>query len=95
VVADKRCNGWKSSSLAASEHLAGWAQRFSDVGLRSRELTELAALTGWHRAAERTLSVGRAIYLRLPDDARLWLRERDFVAPDMAAIRDALDVPWV
>jgi hypothetical protein len=38
------------------------------------------------------LSVARAIYLRLPEDARLWLRQKDFVEPDEDAIRAALSM---
>ena len=30
VVADNRCNGFKSGSLAAAEHLERWARRFAD-----------------------------------------------------------------
>jgi hypothetical protein len=34
--------------------------------------------------------VARAIYGRLPDDALLWLRRREFVAPDRPLIDVAL-----
>ena len=44
------------------------------------QLDDLARDAGWERAPSRTLSVARAIYLRLPRDARLWLRGREFVA---------------
>jgi hypothetical protein len=36
------------------------------------------------------LSVARAIYLRLPGDARLWLRGKDFVPPEPSLIGFAL-----
>jgi hypothetical protein len=44
------------------------------------------------RGGLKTVSVARAIYLRLPQDARLWLRAKDFVEPDARAIRAALNV---
>jgi hypothetical protein len=95
VVADRRCNGWKSNSLAATEHLSRWVNRFSNDAAQSTDLATLAAETAWQRGTERTLSVARAIYFRLPDDARLWRQARDFVRPDVAAIRRALGIATV
>jgi 5-methylcytosine-specific restriction endonuclease McrA len=92
VIADKSCNGWKSNSLAASEHLARWARRFQEDPSDCSQLTELGAESGWDRGGSKTLSVARAIYLRLPKDARLWLRGKDFVEPDEDAIRAALSI---
>jgi hypothetical protein len=86
VVADGRCNGCKSNSLAAGEHLARWVARMSDGSSRS-QLEALATVAGWERQPEKTLSVARAIYLRLPGDARLWLRGREYVPAD----RDAME----
>jgi hypothetical protein len=54
------------------------------------QLDDLATQAGWERQPARTLSVARAIYLRLPDDARLWLRAREFAVPDKQAIRTVL-----
>jgi hypothetical protein len=34
--------------------------------------------------------VARAIYHRLPDNARLWLRQKEFVTPDRLVIEKAL-----
>jgi 5-methylcytosine-specific restriction endonuclease McrA len=92
VIADKSCNAWKSNSLAASEHLARWARRFHQDPSDSSQLTDLGAASGWDRGGRKTLSVARAIYLRLPEDARLWLRQKDFVEPDEDAIRAALSM---
>ena len=92
VVADNNCNGFKSSSLAAADHLARWARRFADASSESTELAELARKASWDRQPDRSLNVARAIYLRLPDDARLWLRGKEFVAPDSAIIGNALKV---
>jgi 5-methylcytosine-specific restriction endonuclease McrA len=90
VVAERRCNGFKSSSLAAAEHLAHWARRFADNSSEYAQLDDLADRAGWDRHAVRSLSVARAIYLRLPDDARLWLRGKEFVPPDLVIILAAL-----
>ena len=43
VVADKSCNGWKSNSLAASEHVARWARRFQGDTTECSQLADLAA----------------------------------------------------
>ena len=93
VVADKTCNGFKSSSLAAEDHLTRWTRRFADGSSEYAHLSDLAQRTAWDRQPGRSLNVARAIYLRLPDDARLWLRRREFVAPDSLRIATALKVP--
>ena len=92
VVADKRCNGFKSGSLAAADHLLRWTRRFDKDSRMCGQLTELAHRSTWDRQPSRSLNVARAIYLRLPADAKLWLRTREFVAPDQATIGAALDV---
>lgn len=92
VVADGRCNGSKSSSLAADEHLSRWTRRFAAGSGRSAAFADLAAEARWERDPHRSLSVARAIYPRLPDDARSWLRGSEFVPPDTRAIAEALAV---
>ena len=93
VFADRKCNGFKSSSLAAARHLARWARRFEKSSSEHCQLSDLARGAVWERGPDRTLNVARAIYLRLPNDARLWLRGKEFVAPDAKAIQDALTTP--
>lgn len=90
VFADRKCNGFKSSSLPAAEHLVRWRTRFATESSEYAQLTELARKAVWERQPERTLNVARAIYLRLPGDARLWLRAKDFVPPDALLIRNNL-----
>jgi hypothetical protein len=90
VVADRACNGSKSSSLAASEHLRPWRKRFVPGSSQSAQLAELAANTRWTRQSARTLSVARAIYPRLPEDARLWFRPGEFVPPHIELIAEIL-----
>jgi 5-methylcytosine-specific restriction endonuclease McrA len=92
VVTDKRCNAFKSSSLAAAEHLARWARRFAEDSSEYAQIADLARRTSWDRHTAQTHSVARAIYLRLPNDARLWLRRKEFIAPDLVTIRTALSV---
>lgn len=90
VVADVACNGFKSSSLAAADHVARWARRFVAGSPEHQQLGELARLTAWEREPHKSASVARGIYLRLPADARLWLRRREFVDPDGARLAAAL-----
>jgi 5-methylcytosine-specific restriction endonuclease McrA len=93
VVADVACNGFKSSSLAAADHVARWARRFVAGSQEDRQLGDLARLTAWEREPDKSASVARGIYLRLPADARLWLRRREFVDPDGARLAAALAGP--
>lgn len=92
VVADNSCNGFKSSSLAAADHLIRWTRRFVEGSSEFAQLADLARRATWDRKMDRSLNVARAIYLRLPQDARLWLRGRKFVPPDSTVIETALNV---
>jgi 5-methylcytosine-specific restriction endonuclease McrA len=92
VVADNGCNGFKSSSLPAADHLARWTRRFVKGSSEYTQLADLGTRATWDRQADRSLNVARAIYLRLPNDARLWLRRREFVPPDSVLIGTALNV---
>ena len=93
VVADVACNGFKSSSLAAADHVARWARRLVAGSPEHRQVADLAQRTAWEREPDKSASVARGIYLRLPADARLWLRRREFVDPDGARLAAALAVP--
>ncbi|HEU4439093.1 MAG TPA: HNH endonuclease domain-containing protein, partial [Methylomirabilota bacterium] len=90
VIADAGCNGDKGSSLAAETHVARWAARLSSGRDVSAQLGELARTARWDRHPARTASVARAIYLGLPDTAKLWLRKKEFVGIDPAAVERAL-----
>jgi hypothetical protein len=92
VVADNRCNEFKSSSLAAADHLARWTRRFVEGSREHAQLADLTQTAGWVRQPDRSLNVARAIYLRLPRDARLWLPGKEFVPPDSGMIGTALNV---
>jgi HNH endonuclease len=90
VVADVACNAFKSNSLAASSHVARWARRFAGDSPELAQIATLADQTRWERHDQRSLSVARAIYGRLSDDALLWLRRKEFVTPDRSTIEAAL-----
>jgi 5-methylcytosine-specific restriction endonuclease McrA len=90
VVADVACNGFKSSSLAAADHVARWARRLVVGSPEHRQFADLAQRTAWEREPDKSASVARGIYLRLPAAARLWLRRREFVDPDRARLAEAL-----
>ena len=90
VVAHARCNAQKSDSLAAAAHVDHWRARTRSGSPVSAELDRLAEAIGWTRHPERTLGVARALYLRLPEDARLWLRGEEFVTADRPALEAAL-----
>ncbi len=92
VIADNTCNGYKGSSLAAGTHVVRWSARFSSAASEAAQLRELAAHSGWEQHKDRTLNVGRGIYLRLPDEARLWLRVKEFVDLDRPTVATALGV---
>lgn len=90
VLADPRCNSSKRAFIAAADHLGRWAQRFSDHSALAHALDHAAIDLGWESHPEKTLGVARAIYLRLPAQADLWLRGGEFVKPDTTAINSAL-----
>jgi hypothetical protein len=84
VVADARCNGWKRDFLASAAHVEHWVER---ARLREVDLTAIAVRAQWEQHSERTFSVARAIYLRLPEQVRLWHAKREFVTLDRAALK--------
>ena len=90
VFADERCNAEKSASLAADIHLERWSRRLRSGATEFIAVQDLASRTRWERNADRSLNVARGIYLRLPNDARLWLRIGEYTRPARAAIARAL-----
>jgi hypothetical protein len=87
VASDERCNGSKRDFLAAGEHVERWVERTRAL---DRQLHVIARQSRWHRDPQRTLSVARAIYLRLPEGARLWLRGPEFAPYERERIGRAL-----
>lgn len=87
VVAHERCNGQKRDFLAAAEHVERLVARNEGAG------TELEAIAGearWTRDAERSRSVRRALYVRLPVTARVWLRGQELVPFERGRVLGAL-----
>lgn len=88
VAAHPECNSRKRDALAAAQHVERWAERFrSPIGAR---LGHIAHERRWPAHPQRTLSVARAVYLRLPPDARLWSVREQFVAPEASRLEAAL-----
>jgi hypothetical protein len=87
VAAHDECNGKKSDYLAAAEHVVRWRERSSRC---AGDLAEIARKEAWESRPERTVSVARAIYRMLPDDARLWMSGQRFLVIDRPRIVLAL-----
>jgi 5-methylcytosine-specific restriction endonuclease McrA len=77
VVACAGCNGNKRDFLAGSAHVEAWTTR--NVAAAS-ELDEVARRFSAESAGQRTHSVAVALYLPMPDEARLWLGKGSFEA---------------
>ena len=43
-------------------------------------------MSGAPSGPRTVMAIARAIYLRLPDDARLWVRGKEFIEPDLVTI---------
>jgi len=80
VAAHPGCNNSKHDFLAATGHLEAWLPRCDGASAVGGSLRDAAADLGWDTHPARTLSVARAIYLRVPPSARLWLA-RDVFEP--------------
>ncbi|WP_375768833.1 HNH endonuclease [Archangium gephyra] len=87
VVAHDRCNNAKRDFLAAAEHVERWAQRSRSL---AGDLEDISQQRDWARDARKTLGVARAMYVRLPEDARLWQREKTFEQAHKERIVEAL-----
>jgi len=90
LVAHERCNGRKRDFLAAPEHLGRWRERFGPELSTAPELEAVAENARWESAPDRSVSVTRAIYLRLPADAKLWRGGQEFVEAEPEAVEAVL-----
>lgn len=88
VAAHATCNGKKRDFLAATEHVERWAGRLA--GAMQTDLEAIARDAAWPWRPPATLSVGRAIYLRLPEDAPLWRDGERFERPEFERLHQAL-----
>jgi hypothetical protein len=89
LVAHATCNRAKSDFLASADHVQHWSTRLST---HRNDLLRIARDANWENDEGRTLSVTRAIYAHLPDDARLWERGGIFVQLERAKIDVALGI---
>lgn len=86
VLAHEGCNRKKRHHLAWTGHLERWVGRVERLQVSTSLRTGLTEL-GWERDAERTMRIGRAVYLRLPEGARLWVRGDEFRLADQDIVR--------
>lgn len=77
VLVHEGCNRKKRHHLAWTGHLERWVERLRQRQVNASLGTGLTEL-GWERDAVRTMGIGRAVYLRLPEGARLWVRGDEF-----------------
>lgn len=90
VLSDRRCNNAKRNFLPAVEHVERWRARSIPGSPSAEIIRRVEQDTGWERHPGRTLSVARAIYLRLPAHAKLWVAPDEFADADRAALASAL-----
>lgn len=88
VAADEACNGSKRDFLVASDHVSRWRARAPGA------LSGIARSRQWESAGERTESVVRTLYLRLPEGARLWQGRGVFVPAAQALLKRAFGPAW-
>jgi 5-methylcytosine-specific restriction endonuclease McrA len=87
VAAHSECNLAKRDFFASGEHLTHWAERDEN---RATEIRNIASDLEWEVGRERSIGISRALYLRLPAEAPLWHRGREFVPADPELIRRCL-----
>jgi hypothetical protein len=87
VVAHARCNRHKSDFLADVEHVGAWVARVTN---ETASLDAIASSVRWPTDLARTVGALRGVYVRLPDEVRLWRLEKDFVPMDRARLTAAL-----
>ena len=90
VLADGSCNRYKSDFLAATEHVLRWAERNRQDSTNAEALKQIAHHAGLETHPEEILGATRAIYIRLPEQARLWKIRKEFVDPDRPSLIQAL-----
>lgn len=90
VAAHSRCNGAKSATLAAADHLERWLARFDPDSPDAAGVDHVHSQTQWPRSPARTLGVARASYLRLPPSTMLWVREGHLEEADDALLEQLL-----
>jgi 5-methylcytosine-specific restriction endonuclease McrA len=88
VVAHPKCNNKKRDFLAAAKHVEHWKERLK---ARDAELSAIASSARWRRHPDRTTSIAKSIYSRLPLSARLWVHASTFGPNERDRILAALE----
>ena len=83
VSGDAECNCRKRDFPVAGVHIAKWRGRSPST------LAEIARRNEWESAGERTESVVRTLYLRLPEGTQLWERPGLFIPAEPALLKRA------
>jgi len=95
VAAHASCNRAKRDFLASAEHVANWSARNTSGSSGAGALASVADAEGWETHPRRTLGIARAVYLRLPEEAKLWQIRDEFVSADRDALHSALGADWI
>lgn len=90
VAAHRGCNGAKRDFLASAAHVHRWMSRNAPGSTSAGDLQEIARKKHWERHPDQTAGVARAIYLRLPPEAKLWHAGDLFVPADTDQLSEAL-----
>lgn len=89
VVADERCNSWKSDTLAATRHLARWRERNAEA--QTGEAFEAAGLPHDGAVVDRVAFWAYSLAERTR--AQVWVQGREQLVPLEASWRRT-PVPW-
>jgi hypothetical protein len=90
VFAHASCNNAKRHFLAAPQHISRWIPRFEEGSEIQSDLRDIAESVRWERHPDKTLSVARAIYLRIPEHLKLWQLQKEFVETDKEVLNSLL-----
>lgn len=85
VLAHHHCNNAKRDFVPATQHVVRWAER-----LAGGDLISLQGELRWDAAIDQMRGVARGVYLRLPEDALLWVSARDFARPHLPELQRVL-----
>jgi 5-methylcytosine-specific restriction endonuclease McrA len=78
VVTHRRCNAAKRDFLPAVAHVRRWRPRCDELTPEGRAVAEIAARRQWPSDPDTTLGTARAIYAKLPANAKLWVLGGEF-----------------
>ena len=91
VVAHERCNNAKRDSLAATDHLERWTERFILGSPERSRVDDLASELSWPARPRPTLGATRATYFWLPEGTLLWESPGEYRTAEPTTIRRVLE----